>query len=82
MNTYVAASGRARGVIGQPNLKSQRARALRLIMEEGLVAQSLSILGESKICDVGREGVMERLKSQTCGVCGGHRRGGPLSGGA
>ena len=42
---------------------SQRARAMRL-MEEGLVAQSLSILGASKICDVQREGVMGQLKSQ------------------
>jgi hypothetical protein len=60
---YVEAASRVRGVIGQTNLQSQRARALRL-MEEGLVAQSLSLLGESKICDVQREGVMEQLKSQ------------------
>ena len=60
---YVEAAQRVRGVIGQPTLQSQRARALRL-MEEGLVAQSLSLLGESKICDVDREGVMEQLKSQ------------------
>ena len=52
---YVEAAARVRGVIGQPNLQSQRARALRL-MEEGLVAQSLSLLSESKICDVQREG--------------------------
>ena len=60
---YVEAAGRVRGVIGQPSLMSQRARAMRL-MEEGLVAQSLSILGASKICDVQREGVMGQLKSQ------------------
>ena len=60
---YVEAANKLRGVTGQPTLNSQRARAIRL-MEEGLVGQSVSLLGESKICDVSREGVMDQLKAQ------------------
>ena len=33
-------------------------------MEEGLVGQSVSLLGDSKICDVHTQGVMGQLKSQ------------------
>jgi len=38
-------------------------RAIEL-MEEGLVGQSVTMLGESRILDVGREGVMDQLKAQ------------------
>ena len=51
LDDYVETNGRRRGVIGQPTLSSQRARATRL-MEAGLVSQSVSLLGESKICDI------------------------------
>ena len=60
---YMEISSRARGVYGQPTLQAQRARAIRL-MEAGLVAKSMGMLGVSKICDVTREGVMDQLKSQ------------------
>ena len=60
---HVEAGKRRRGVTGQPTLSAQRARAIRL-MEAGLVAQSVSLLGDSKICDVHREGVLDQLKSQ------------------
>ena len=60
---YVDISKRARGVTGQPSLQSQRARAVRL-MEAGLVAKSVGLLGASKICDVSRADVMDQLKSQ------------------
>ena len=33
-------------------------------MEAGLVAQSVSLLGESKICDIRKAGVMDQLKAQ------------------
>ena len=59
----VEAANKRRGVTGQPTLRAQRERAIRL-MEEGLVGQSVSLLGDSKICDVHKQGVMEQLKSQ------------------
>ena len=60
---YVESSNRVTGVTGAPTLSSQRARAVRL-MEAGLVAKSVGLLGVSKICDVRRGDVMEQLKSQ------------------
>ena len=60
---YMEISSRARGVYGQPTLQAQRARAVRL-MEAGLVAKSVGMLGVSKICDVHGVGVMDQLKSQ------------------
>ena len=57
LDDYVETNGRRRGVLGQPTLSSQRARATRL-MEAGLVSQSVSLLGESKICDIRKAGVM------------------------
>ena len=50
----VEAANKRRGVTGQPTLRAQRERAIRL-MEEGLVGQSVSLLGDSKICDVHKQ---------------------------
>ena len=39
-------------------------------MEAGLVAQSVSLLGESKICDVRKLGVMDQLMALASGLSG------------
>ena len=61
---YVQEENRERGGRGRKtSLAVQRKRAAEL-MEEGLVGKSVSMLGESRIVDVGRDGVMDQLKAQ------------------
>ena len=61
---FVREESRERGGRGRKtSLAAQRKRAAEL-MQEGLVGQSVTMLGESRIVDVGREGVMDQLKAQ------------------
>ena len=61
---FVQEESRERGGRGRKtSLAAQRKRAAEL-MQEGLVGQSVTMLGESRIVDVGREGVMDQLKAQ------------------